>query len=337
MTIDWGKRFADLENERTKSVKGKVDTLINEYDESISTIEREIGAFFLRYAKKDKITYAEAKRMLTSSELKSFKFVLQKFIAQANDPKWKKVLEQLNARYRISRLEMLLVILQNEVERLAYLQEETVKSTAKEDYTEQYYHSLFLLQLGLGVGGKVEPVSEHTIEKLLKKDWAVDGLTFNERIKSVSEKLKKELETTLIQGFTRNDHPQKIVDTIVKKFKITRSNAERLVMTEHAYFCSSATRDSFESLGVEKYEILATLDLRTSEICRSMDGKVFPLSEYRIGVTAHPFHPRCRTTEIPYFEDLKEGQRIARDKYGKNILVPRTMKYSEWHEKFVGK
>ena len=70
----------------------------------------------------------------------------------------------------------------------------------------------------------------------------------------------------------------------------SRYNAGRLVMTEEAYFSSAAQKDCFNELGVEQYEIVATLDSRTSEICRNLDGKVFPMKDYQAGVTAPPFH-----------------------------------------------
>ncbi|OKO89746.1 minor capsid protein [Geobacillus proteiniphilus] len=54
---------------------------------------------------------------------------------------------------------------------------------------------------------------------------------------------------------------------------------------------------------MEKYEILATLDMRTSDICRSMDGKVYEVKNYKPGTTAPTFHVRCRTTTIPYFDE----------------------------------
>ena len=59
----------------------------------------------------------------------------------------------------------------------------------------------------------------------------------------------------------------------------------------------------YERMGVEKYQLVATLDLRTTEICISLDGKVFFVKDYERGVTAPPFHINCRTTTVPYYDD----------------------------------
>jgi NAD+--asparagine ADP-ribosyltransferase len=108
-------------------------------------------------------------------------------------------------------------------------------------------------------------------------------------------------------------------------------------MTEEAFFSSAAQKDAFNELDVEKYEIVATLDSHTSEICRELDSKVFPMKEYQPGVTAPPFHVWCRSTTVPYFDDNfgSVGERAARGEDGKTYYVPANMKYNDWMKSFV--
>jgi hypothetical protein len=57
----------------------------------------------------------------------------------------------------------------------------------------------------------------------------------------------------------------------------------------------------------------------------------------QVGVNAPPFHPNCRCTTIPYFDDeFTEGEeRAARNlETGKTEYVE-SMTYEEWKEKFV--
>ena len=108
-------------------------------------------------------------------------------------------------------------------------------------------------------------------------------------------------------------------------------------MTESAYFHSISQKKAFDELDVDEYEIVATLDSRTSEICQDMDGKHFPMEDYKVGITAPPFHVYCRSTTVPYFDDeftLKE-KRAARDKEGKTFYVPGDMKYKDWKDKYI--
>ena len=108
-------------------------------------------------------------------------------------------------------------------------------------------------------------------------------------------------------------------------------------MTEAAYFGSASQKDCFNDLGVERYEICATLDSHTSDICQEMDGKVFDMKDYEAGVTAPPFHVYCRSCTCPHFDDeFTVGEmRAARGENGKTYYVPADMKYPEWKKQFV--
>ncbi len=127
--------------------------------------------------------------------------------------------------------------------------------------------------------------------------------------------------------------PHKTTDALAKKLNASKHSAVRLVMTEQAYFSSLSQKDCFKDLGVEEFKILATLDTHTSEICREMDGKHFPMKDYEPGTTAPPFHVYCRSTTAPHFDDDfgQIGERAARDaKYEKTFDVPADMAYEEW-------
>ena len=76
-------------------------------------------------------------------------------------------------------------------------------------------------------------------------------------------------------------------------------------------------------------------------MCRSMDGKHFPMSEYMPGATAPPLHPRCRSITVPYFDDeysdlFNNGSmRAARNGDGKTYYVPADMTYRDWEKKSI--
>ena len=114
---------------------------------------------------------------------------------------------------------------------------------------------------------------------------------------------------------------------IAKDFNTTVNRAATLVYTETAHAASMAQKAGFEELGVEEFEIVATLDNVTSEICQEMDGKHLPMSEFIAGVTAPPFHPNCRSVTAPYLDDeyielTGDRTRAARDpETGKTVYV----------------
>lgn len=192
----------------------------------------------------------------------------------------------------------------------------------------------------MGVGWNLSGIDADRLEKIIRKPWAADGKNFSERIWSSKQQLIENVHTSLTQMCILGQAPDRAIDSLAKAMRASRNQAGRLIMTESAFFGSEARKDSFQELGVEQYEIVATLDSSTSEICREMDGKVFPMSEYQSGSTAPPFHVWCRTTTVPAFGDEFDhiGERAARNpETGKTYYVPTDMKYQEWKEKYVKK
>ena len=127
----------------------------------------------------------------------------------------------------------------------------------------------------------------------------------------------------------------KLADRISKRYYVSFSDARRLAETETAYIQEKASFEVYDRLGVEQYQILATLDSRTSYICRHLDGKVFDRKDAKVGVNTPPFHCYCRTTTIPYIEGITDGgTRAARDRNGKTEYIP-DMTYDEWEKNYV--
>lgn len=101
---------------------------------------------------------------------------------------------------------------------------------------------------------------------------------------------------------------------------------------------NEATADGYMQCRIQQYQILATLDNRTSEICQDMDLKIFDVNKKEVGINYPPFHPNCRTTTIPYFEPdefTQDDTRLAKDKNGNYIKIPADMNYKQWYEKYI--
>lgn len=91
--------------------------------------------------------------------------------------------------------------------------------------------------------------------------------------------------------------------------------------------------ESYKETGIKKYRFLATLDIKTSEVCRNMDGKEFDVDKAVPGENLPPLHPWCRSTTISTMNKqvMDKLQRRARDPVtGKTYLIPANMNYNEW-------
>lgn len=337
----WKLRFEQLEQaQNQKGVKAYAD-IERQYKEAQKQLEGQIARWYQRFATNNGISLAEARQYLNGADLKEFKWDVQEYIKYGQDNAlnsgWMKELENASAKYHISKLEALKVQTQHSLEVMYAKQFGTMHGALSDAFESGYYHTAYELQHGFNVGWDIAGLDQAQIEKVLAKPWAADGYNFSERIWGNKNKLISEVHNELSRNIMLGADPQKAIDSLAKKMNTSKNNAGRLVMTEEAYFSSAAQKDCFESLGVEQYEIVATLDSHTSDICRSLDGKHFPMKDYQPGVTAPPFHVYCRSTTVPYFDEQFDiGERAARDEAtGKTYYIPDDMNYQEWKETFV--
>lgn len=337
----WKLRFEQLEQaQNQKGVKAYAD-IERQYKEAQKQLEGQIARWYQRFATNNGISLAEARQYLKGADLKEFKWDVQEYIKYGQDNAlnsgWMKELENASAKYHISKLEALKVQTQHSLEVMYAKQFGTMHGALSDAFESGYYHTAYELQHGFNVGWDIAGLDQAQIEKVLTKPWAADGYNFSERIWGNKNKLISEVHNELSRNIMLGADPQKAIDSLAKKMNTSKNNAGRLVMTEEAYFSSAAQKDCFESLGVEQYEIVATLDSHTSDICRSLDGKHFLMKDYQPGVTAPPFHVYCRSTTVPYFDEQFDiGERAARDEEtGKTYYIPDDMNYQEWKETFV--
>ena len=335
----WKKRFLDLENASNAYGQQTFAQIESTFDRAQREIQREIESWYGRYAKNNNITMQEARRQLSTRELREFRWDVKEYIKYGREnavsQQWMKELENASARVHVSRLEALKIRTQHSAEVAFGNELDFIDAMARRVYTEDYYHAIYEMQKGFGIGWEIGQIDERKLETLITKPWAADGKNFSERIWGQRTQLVNELHNQLTRTCIMGKAPDDAINAIAKKFDTTKNQAGRLVMTEQAYFHSVAQKDAFAELDVEEFEVVATLDSHTSEICQEMDGQHFPMKDYQPGVTAPPFHVWCRSVTVPWFEDNFTGERAARDEDGNTYYVPDSMTYKEWKKSMV--
>lgn len=336
----WKQRFTQLEAAQNRKGATAYLEMEKQYKAAQNELEAQIARWYQRFADSNSISLAQAKQWLKGQDLAEFKWDVKEYIKygkeNAINGAWMQELENASSKFHISRLEALQIQTQNSLETMFAQQMGTMKKALSDVYASGYYHTAYTVQQGFGLGWDIAGLDQAQIEKVLSKPWAVDGYNFSTRIWNSKTKLIGEVHNELSKNLLTGADPQKAIDSLAKKMGTSKSNAGRLVMTEQAYFSSAAQKDCFNDLDVEEYEIVATLDSHTSDICRSLDGKVFKMSDYKPGVTAPPFHVYCRSTTAPHFKDnFDAGGRAARGADGKTYYVPDDVTYSEWKRAFV--
>lgn len=338
----WAKRFMQLEEAQINKGADYCAELEKQYKKAEKEIEKQIAVWYARFASNNEISMSDAKKLLISNELTELKWDIEEYIKVGRennvDGRWIKELENASAKVHINRLESLTLQIQQQIETLYAGENDSFTETMKDIYEDSYYHTAFELQRGTGKGFVLMQLDQNKIDKVLLKPWTPDGSNFSSRIWKHRSQLVAELTNHLSQILIRGITPDEAIKDIQKRFQASTNQAKTLVMTELAFVHSAAKKEMFEEFDVERYQIIATLDKKTSEICRRLDHKVIDMKDYRVGATAPPFHTRCRTTTIPFYEDefTDNETRAARDpKTGKTYYVPANMSYKEWYEKYV--
>lgn len=338
MTDYWKNRFIKSTKDVFDSDEEYVKEIFKIYERTIEDIDGEI--FKLLSAMED-VSMAEAKKLLNKYEIRSFKSGIDEFRKTSKgfiSPDIEQELDIVSRRVRISRLQAMQVSMKSKVASLLNQEQKKLFDHLSNNFTSSYYKDLYDLQRITGYKN-INSLSKDFVNNILNTSWTNDGENFSDRIWKRKDKLLATLDTDLRQGLITGKKPDEITKVISDKLEVSKSNAKRLVLTESSAVHSQSRKAMYERMGVEKYEVVATLDLRTSHICRDLDGKVFDVKDYERGVTAPPYHVYCRSTTVPYYnDDIQaeiENTRMARDiNTRKSKKVP-DMTYKEWYNKYV--
>jgi SPP1 gp7 family putative phage head morphogenesis protein len=189
-----------------------------------------------------------------------------------------------------------------------------------------------------------ELVRKNPFDGELLKDWAA----------SVGSAAKKSLRRQLNIGLTSGESIDAITRRIMgdpvasraftgaATMKAQRRNVRSVVRTMSNGVFNGARQATYEANSdvLKGIQWVSTLDVRTTDICQSLDGQVF-------SVTAGPrppAHHQCRSTTVPITKSWKElgvnakdpriGGRAYRDvKTGLSGVLPDRPKYPQWLRK----
>ncbi|GJM72989.1 hypothetical protein HMSSN036_52050 [Paenibacillus macerans] len=251
----WAKRMETLNEAELKRGEEYAKVQNVEYDKSLARIKKETEAWYARLAKNNGISMAEARKLLTANELKEFHWSVEDYIKagreNAVDQRWMKELENASAKAHITRLEELQTKIRQEVELLAARRVKGTSDVLGEVYKSGYYKGIYEVQRGIGEGIPFARLDGKQIDKVLSKPWAPDGRNFSARIWADRDKLLSELQAVLTQDLIRGEAADKVITDFANRMGVSKRAAERLILTESAYFSGQSRLDGYRSQGIK--------------------------------------------------------------------------------------
>lgn len=293
----WQQRAEERINRYWKDTDRLNARLKKEFSKSLKEIQKEITYFYSRYGKDNVVTYANATR-----------------------------------GGKITRLQGLMKEIESILAGLESTQQISIADLLTNITTDNYYRTIHEIQKGLNLGFSFTLIDKKAVEEIIKYQWS--GEMFSERIHENTRLLSRQVKQTLTRGFIRGESNQKMAENINQVVGSGYKNCLRVATTESSYVANKSSFLAYEECGIEQYQLLATLDNRTSLICQGLDGSIFYIDEASVGTNYPPLHPYCRTTTIPYV-GYGIRERIAKNKSGRNIFVDGNITYEDWYKENV--
>lgn len=310
------------------------------YSKAAIYTAKQIEGIFNRFASKHHLTRDEAINLLSEADGKDFEKLLEVYKNKTGAQK-REVLAELEApayKNRMKRLDDINKSINKLINAIASRERDEIDKTMRKVYESSYHHAVYEAARMSGLDLQTGPIDEGALETILNKKWS--GQNYSERVWNNTQKVADAIKEELMIGALTGKTEKEMTDSINEQFLSGRNNARRLVRTESSYIHNEAHFQAYKDYGIEEYRFVATLDLRTSQICRERDGSVYRVNDKKIGVNAPPMHPWCRSTTIMNLDDetMHNLERFARDPVtGERMKVPADETYKEWHKRMVEK
>ncbi len=166
--------------------------------------------------------------------------------------------------------------------------------------TEQRLKTMYLTNSEL-IGnelGYYAGVNDNAVKSAIDAIWCQDGKHWSSRIWSNKASLQERVKNGMIDCVARGASKDELVKRLQEDMNVGFREAERIARTELTYIQNQSTYDKYKEAGIERYEYLAEIDSRTSEMCKEQNGKIYLLKDAEVGVNYPPLHPNCRSTVL---------------------------------------
>lgn len=272
-------------------------------------IQKEIESFYQRYAKKEGISMAEARKRASQLDIEEYARKAEKYVKgrdfsdQANEE-----MRLYNLTMKVNRLELLKAKIGLEMVGGFDELEKFCGETLTEETMKEFERLAGILGQSITNADTVKRAQ--TIVNA-----SFHNATYSERIWAHQTELKSDIERLLAVGLIQGKSSQELARSLRKVHDASRYNAQRLMVTELCRAQTEVAKQSYLENGNEAYEYLAT-GPRPCPVCKGLDGQVFEVSDMMPGTNAPPMHPQCHCSTAPHVDRAAFERRLNREREG---------------------
>lgn len=299
----WQLREAEALKHRVTDEREYDKEIKRIYSEMLDNIQKEIDGFYGRYATKEGISLAEAKKRVSKLDIERYERKAEKYVRE------KDFSDKANEEMRIYNLTM-------KVNRLELLKAQIgLETIAGHDALQKYLESILKgrtldeLKRQAGILGKSLGNNAKAAHAIVNGSF--HNGTFSDRIWQYQDLMRIELGKQLQIGLIQGKNPRAIARSLEKFWygndPLTGGGAvycmERLMRTELARVQTEAQKQSFNRNGFDMFMFIANSGCCPD--CQRLNGKTFRVSKMMPGENAAPLHPNCRCS-VAAHEDSEE-------------------------------
>jgi SPP1 gp7 family putative phage head morphogenesis protein len=250
----------------------------------------------------------------------------------------RRVLNEIGNSPARSRLEKQLVNMRKEMLDIADKNAETYMKTLRKfsDYSLDFHTRTIELVLPAGAPALASTANAAAWAGVLASPIQATGTLLEDFVDSWGARTVQRVESAIRTGFAQG----KTVDEITRIIRGTKANnftdgilggvtkreASAMVRTALQHVNNAAQQLVYEDNGdiIEGYIWISTLDSRTSQTCRSLDGEMFKLGKGPVP----PIHINCRSSTIPKVKGVDLLSETTRASVDGQVSAKQT--YYEW-------
>lgn len=308
------QRQLDYWREREEEQKKHNITDLEEYNRELDKIyatmindcQNQINDWYLRYASKEGISIAEAKKRVSTADQRYYSERAKEYVANKDfSSRANTEMRLYNLTMKVNRMELLKANLSlamtsgyNEIEKLTgdFLDKKTLEELKRQ-----------AVILGKGVDD-VDKQAHRIVNASFK------NASFSDRIWTDMDSLRQRVNMQVQRSLIRGLNPVEIARGFMPELRDDVGKAkyatERLARTEMSRVLTDAAKVSMKQNGYDEYMIIC--ERSACSICRPFDGQHFPIEEMEVAENAPPFHPQC-LCHVASYMDRDELERMIRE------------------------
>lgn len=308
------QRQLDYWREREEEQKKHNITDLEEYNKELDKIyatmindcQNQINDWYLRYASKEGISIAEAKKRVSTADQRYYAERAKEYVANKDfSSRANTEMRLYNLTMKVNRMELLKANLSlamtsgyNDIEKLTgdFLDKKTLEELKRQAVI-------------LGRGADDADKQAHRIVNASFKN-----ASFSDRIWTDMDSLRQRVNMQVQRSLIRGLNPVEIARGFMPELRNDVGKAkyatERLARTEMSRVLTDAAKVSMKQNGYDEYMIIC--ERSACSICRPFDGQHFPIEEMEVAENAPPFHPNC-LCHVASYMDREELERMIQE------------------------